>query len=515
MIACALTGPISGKASSSSLVAVLILTAASANAENSSVTSNSTNLFIHPSEGKWTLGCTGVSGLGPDAYNGCAMLRVDRGWAKKRLHALRDALSDIAHRRVVPGGAQPAEIGLGVALVLVLQSGGKSDVFDRARAMQRLERQRRDSLGDAAGIDRFGRHRVECRRAAATQIEDSRALGAVEKVEIDLHNIVDAHKVAALLTGGVASRALEKLHLAGGPILLKKMPYNRRHPAFVSFARTINVEVSEARNLRRAIREEPADVLIEQRLRIAVDIERRLARSFLAKHRARTVDGGRRSVEKRNVVILAMLQQRHRIAVIVGKHEPAVGFHGVRARALMQHRRDVVVEGAFGEPRQELVLVEIIGDVAIDEIAESIHTRQAVDRENTGLSASVQCADQARSDEAGGTGDDNVQACSPRSVKLQFDVDLADFRRHEWHARRDRAEQLVANSARRGRDVVDRQSFAPEHGRAADARLRYFAQVDGHHVHGDASRGAHFLAAEQQRRPVGRMARTAVGVPAA
>src|SRR5256885_10208598 len=196
-------------------------------------------------------------------------------------------------------------------------------------------------------------------------------------------------------------------------------------------------KISEARNLRRAIREQPADVLIKQPLRIAVDIQRRLSRSFLAKHLARAIARSRRSVEKGNIVILAVLQQRSRIAVIVGKHQPAVGFHGVRASALMQHRRDVVVEVAVGQSWQELVLVEIVGDIAIDEIAEIIRTRKAVDRDNPCLSAGVQCADQARSDEAGSTGDDNVQARSPRSVNLQFDVDLADFRCHEWHPRRD------------------------------------------------------------------------------
>src|SRR5215471_7552129 len=46
MIACAFTGPVPGSASSSSLVAVLMLTAASARLENSRVTISSRSLFI-------------------------------------------------------------------------------------------------------------------------------------------------------------------------------------------------------------------------------------------------------------------------------------------------------------------------------------------------------------------------------------------------------------------------------------------------------------------------------------
>src|SRR5450755_1908207 len=110
MIACALTGPISGKASSSSLVAVLILTAASANAENSSVTSNSRNLFIHLSQRKVDIQLRRCFRSWPDALNAGAMLRVDRGLGKQRLNARRDAFFDAEHGGGVPRRAQAAQI---------------------------------------------------------------------------------------------------------------------------------------------------------------------------------------------------------------------------------------------------------------------------------------------------------------------------------------------------------------------------------------------------------------------
>src|SRR5213078_1644257 len=204
MIACALTGPISGKASSSSLVAVLIFTAASANAENSSVTSNSRNLFIHSSEGKWTSGCEWRVRSLPDTYNAVARSGVDRCRANERSHAFRDALRYIAHGRHVARGAQPPEVRLRKALVLAYEPQGKSDVFDCTAAMQRVEGLRRRALRGAAGVDRFGRHRVEGRRIAGAHVENPGTLGMIQKVEIDLDNIVDAHKIPPLFASSVS-----------------------------------------------------------------------------------------------------------------------------------------------------------------------------------------------------------------------------------------------------------------------------------------------------------------------
>ena len=63
----------------------------------------------------------------------------------------------------------------------------------------------------------------------------------------------------------------------------------------------------------------------------------------------------------------------------------------------MQDRRDVVVEVAVGEPRQELVLVEVVGDLAVDEVAELVGAREVVDGDDAGLAARVQRPDEIRS----------------------------------------------------------------------------------------------------------------------
>src|SRR5258708_27155505 len=96
-----------GSASSSSLDAVLMFTAASANAENSSIASSNTNRFIFPPQG--LLSCA-------------TMLSAARRAGKQRAHATRNAFLDRQHRRGVALRAQPRQVGLGEALVFAGES---------------------------------------------------------------------------------------------------------------------------------------------------------------------------------------------------------------------------------------------------------------------------------------------------------------------------------------------------------------------------------------------------------
>src|SRR5437016_988841 len=129
MIACALTGPMPGSASSSSFVAVLIFTAASANAENSSITSSSRNRFIFASLEMVSGRCRDALKLGAGHVPG-----------KQRTHAARDAFVDAEHRGVVPRRAQPRDVGFGEALIFARDIRRKFDVFDCAGAVQLGER---------------------------------------------------------------------------------------------------------------------------------------------------------------------------------------------------------------------------------------------------------------------------------------------------------------------------------------------------------------------------------------
>src|SRR5690242_16104742 len=76
----------------------------------------------------------------------------------------------------------------------------------------------------------------------------------------------------------------------------------------------------------------------------------------------------------------------------------------------MQQDGDVVVEVAFGKPHREFVLVEIIGDLAIDEVAELVALRQIVDGQDLVLATLIEGLDQIGAHESGGPGDHGIHS---------------------------------------------------------------------------------------------------------
>ena len=177
--------------------------------------------------------------------------------------------------------------------------------------------------------------------------------------------------------------------------------------------RPVHVEIAKARHLRRTFGKHAPHIAVEQALRVAVHVERRFVRAILGENAARAVDRRARCIQERDVVVLAMIEQRHRVPVVVAHHEAAIGLHRVRARTLVQHRGDVVLEVACADARDEFVLVEVIRDIAVREIAELVGIPQVVDGDDVALAARVERPDQVRPDESGGAGDDDVHVrCS-------------------------------------------------------------------------------------------------------
>src|SRR5258706_14650728 len=101
-----------------------------------------------------------------------------------------DALLDIEERRIVACRAQRRDIGLGMALVPADQRGGKRNVFDRAPALDLVERERLLAAPTANGVDRGGRNVVEALGAAGAAVEhtgDGRAEGGPVYATRGLH----------------------------------------------------------------------------------------------------------------------------------------------------------------------------------------------------------------------------------------------------------------------------------------------------------------------------------------
>ena len=78
----------------------------------------------------------------------------------------------------------------------------------------------------------------------------------------------------------------------------------------------------------------------------------------------------------------------------------------------MQDRRQIAIEGAGIQRGAEMLFVEVVGDIAIGEIAEFVGAAEVVDREDVGLPAVVERLDDVRSDKSGRAGDDDLHGRS-------------------------------------------------------------------------------------------------------
>ena len=71
----------------------------------------------------------------------------------------------------------------------------------------------------------------------------------------------------------------------------------------------------------------------------------------------------------------------------------------------MENRLNLAIEVAGGEPFDEHFLVEVIGDLAIDEIPEFVGAPKVIDGDDLGHAAVVERADQVGTNKPGSTGD--------------------------------------------------------------------------------------------------------------
>src|SRR6185436_8038479 len=111
----------------------------------------------------------------------------------------------LLHRHEVPRiscRAQLAEVRFGKALVLALELRRKGDVLD---PLLRREVGRREAwlAGCLAyGIDDRGCHVIEALRAPGAAVVDARDFRVLEKMQIDVRDVVDMHEIAALFAIG-------------------------------------------------------------------------------------------------------------------------------------------------------------------------------------------------------------------------------------------------------------------------------------------------------------------------
>src|SRR6266850_1925419 len=117
-----------------------------------------------------------------------------------------DALLDRKERRGEACAAQRADVRLSEILVPAFQRLRKGRVLDQALTARRVQGEGRLAPGLAAAVDRGERHIVEALRPPGADVENTRQLGMVEEMQVDLDDVLDRYEVAPLLAVSVPPR---------------------------------------------------------------------------------------------------------------------------------------------------------------------------------------------------------------------------------------------------------------------------------------------------------------------
>src|SRR5512140_1634108 len=318
----------------------------------------------------------------------------------QRGHVTGHAGLNVGEHVLATGGAQGGEVGLGKALVLAAQGIGEGDVLDQALlhggagggGLIRVRVQRIDD-----------RHRdvIEWLSAPGSQVEDAGLLRMVEKPEVHRHHIVDEHEIALLFARPVAAVLAEQFHPAFGAELVELVERHAGHAALVLLARSVDVEVAETRHLAldafEILAAFAAHALVEQQLAVAVYVERMLELRALAEGLGAAIGCRGRGIQQARAALVAGLEQAARERVIVVHHVLAVGFHGVAAGPVVEHRLDLAEE-TFREEVVEQVQVDVVGDPQVGQVAELVALRQVVHGDDVVDAALVQPLDDVAAD---------------------------------------------------------------------------------------------------------------------
>src|SRR5690606_166185 len=166
---------------------------------------------------------------------GLRRARFVRPRVLERIEVGVHAGADVLERLAVADRAQLRQVRLRVALVMLSEPLRERDVADPPAP---------------ESLDQRTRELVERGARARPHVEDAAHARMVEEPEVHADDVLDVDEVAALLARLVAAAALEEPRLA----LLENLPAqvmrDARHRALVGFARSVDVEVAQADDLR-------------------------------------------------------------------------------------------------------------------------------------------------------------------------------------------------------------------------------------------------------------------------
>src|SRR5690554_961040 len=328
---------------------------------------------------------------------------LDAALFKQYAHVLCNPGLHVAERPVIPGIAQQGQVGLGMALVAAFQVFRKVDITKQALLYLLLQAENGFALLFAQRIDHRACHVVERLGAPGAAIEHAGFRGLVQKEKIDIHHVVHMDEVTHLTAVGIAVPTTEETNVPDSAKLIHIMKGDRGHACLVLLVGPIHVEITQAHDGRGQGVQMAAQHLIEQELRVSIDVQRAFVGKVFRVYRPRPIHRRRRGINERDFASLTELEQFQCDAIVVVQHVLPVAFGGVRACPLMKDCLDVT-ELARGKPTSEIVLVHVIGNPSVHEVHELVALGQVVNHQNIGKAASVQPQYEVAADKAGASG---------------------------------------------------------------------------------------------------------------
>ena len=303
---------------------------------------------------------------------------------------LPDTLLQAGERLVVPGPAQCRDIRLGKTLVRGRQVCREVHVLQPAPGVP--VRQQPGNI-------------VKTPAVAGADVENAAYFPVLHEPQVYVHHVSDINKIPALLAVCVAAAALEQFHRARLQQLLVQLENHAGHGALVPFPRAVNIEIAEADHLRARLPRYPAHVTVEQQFGVAVHVDRAFILRLLGETPVVAVHRGAGSIDQGHVGAQALIQQAPGPGVVVLQHESAILLAGVGTGALVKHLFRPVKPR--GQVSHELLLVQVIQEVALEQVAELAAVAEVVHCDDVLAALRVQSAQQVAADKPGGAGDDD------------------------------------------------------------------------------------------------------------
>src|ERR1019366_7621136 len=189
---------------------------------------------------------------------------------------LRDSIFQSRKGLGVAGIPQRRDFGLREALIPARQVLGKRHILDLTRTDLR---------------DYYPGGVVEAARLSGADVKDAVAHWTFGKRQVYADDVVNKNKIAPLLSVGVSIGALEQPCASALLQLPVELIHHRRHFALVGFARTIDVEVSQAGHGTLRFRGNDPDVIVEREFGQPVEVEREFVLARRRERARRAVHG--------------------------------------------------------------------------------------------------------------------------------------------------------------------------------------------------------------------------------